>query len=481
MMDKTLIEQINAWTEAEEHDKVVGLLNNIPLKERDFESTGLLARAYNCMGEYEKGFNLLDSTRKEGAGDTNWNYRIGYALYFLGRYAESLAHFSKANELTPDDGDTLSFIRYCNARLPFRKRVDDFWQWFTANEVELARMVEARGKNTVDTDRIVGFVSAGTDLLSEDVHFNLGGDHEFTFSVEGNADLFYLYPYLISRMPEQFRDKWRFFPFNQGMDNSFSFCMYGVQVDMAEVRLAVTYQEDSNDFNISFYEENLCSLTEPQSYNAYYIMMEIMLGEGLSYQYIADVKRADAAVDGMITLPELRKHITGTLKAHGKEVYDNPQQVYSSYHFEPEDNEELRYDVVVGSTCFMPLISEYYQESTDLFDHLNQFGAQAAFLAFPFDAENEQERKALLDFRYQLEDRMESELLKPEGLGLLLGGSIGQGTCYIDLLLFDELAFIEKIIPFLEEYSQYRFYLSDFRQHCGLTRLFHATQEEEES
>lgn len=210
--------------------------------------------------------------------------------------------------------------------------------------------------------------------------------------------------------------------------------------------------EDINAFNIHFYEEQLCSLEEAQSYNAYYIMMEIMLGEGLSYQYIASVERADAPLENMIKLPELRAYITDTLKAHGKEIFDNPQQVYTSYRFEPQENEELRFDVMAGSSCFQPLVANYYNGSTELFDRLNGFGAQAVFIAFPYENKEEGDGKKVLDFRYELEDRLAAELLEPEGLGLLLGGAIGTGTCYIDLLLFDESAFMEKIVPFLKDY-----------------------------
>ena len=232
--------------------------------------------------------------------------------------------------------------------------------------------------------------------------------------------------------------------------------------------------------NIRFYEKDLCSLEEAQSYNAYYIMMEIMLGEGLSYQYIADVERADAPLEDSISLPALRTYIVDTLKAHDKEVFDNPQQVYTSYRFEPQENEELRFDVVAGSSCFQPLVANYYNGSTELFDQLNQFGAQAVFIAFPFENEKEGDAKKALDFRYELEDRLSEELLSPEGLGLLLGGAVGTGTCYIDLLLFDKPAFMEKIIPFLKDYPQYRFYLSDFRQDCDLYRLFEAEDDESE-
>lgn len=474
-MDNALKQQIDSWTEADEHDKIIELLEKIPSGDRDFETTGLLARAYNYNGQYEKALALLDATREEGTDNTNWHFRMGYAFYFLGKYKEALLHFKKADELTPEDEDTLDFIRHCHVRLPFRKRVDDFWQWFAANETELSRMVEKR--NEYDTDEVVKFVSQGTDLLSEDVHFNLGGNYEFTFSVEGHSDLFYLYPYLVSRLPEPFKEKWHFSPFNPGTDSTFSFGMYGVQVDMANIRVTVSYEEERNDFDILFYEQNLCSLPEAQSYNAFYIMMEIMLGEGVSYQYIADVKRADELSENMIPLPALRGYIRDTLESHNKKMYDNPREVYTSYRFEPEENEELRYDIVAGSTCFTPLLSQYYQDSTELFDHINRLGAQAVFLAFPFANENEGDGKKVLDFRYELEDRLEAELLKPEGLGLLLGGAIGQGTCYIDLLLFDQPAFIEKVFFLLKEYPQYRFYLSDFRQHGNILCLSLTDQE----
>lgn len=468
-MDNATLQQIDSWTDADEHDKVIQLLERIPSADRDFETIGLLARAYNYSDEYEKALDLLNSTRDEGIDDTNWNFRMGYALYFLGRYKDSLFHFNKANELTPNDEDTLSFIRYCNIRLPFRKRVDDFWQWFTENEVELSRMVRERSE--YDSEQVVQFVSEGTNLISDDAHFNLGGDYEFTFSIEGNTDLFYLYPYLISRLPEQFKDKWHFFPYNQGTDSTFSFMMYGVEVNMANVRVAVEYQEEQNNFDILYYEQGLCSLPENQSLNAYYIMMEIMLGEGLSYQYISNVERAEALSEDMIPLPELRKYIADTLKAHEKEVYENPREVYSVYNLEPEDNEELRYDVFTGSTCFEPLVAQYYNGNTELFDHISQFGAKAAFIAFHFGGEQEVDRKEILDFRYMLEDRMESELLQPEGLGMLLGGAMGIGICYIDLLLFDEATFVEKVIQLLQDYPQYSFYLSEYRREGQLYRL----------
>lgn len=474
-MDKELRQQIDRWTADDEDQKVIDLLERMPAADRGFEEVGLLARAYNYVGQYEKALDLLRTIQEEGEQDTNWNYRMGYALYYLERYKESLLHFTKAHELDPEDEDTVDFIRWCNTKIPFRSRVDDFWQWFVRNEAELSKMVEKRGE--CDPDEVLGIIEQGTNLIGEDVRFNIGGDYEFTFSVEGNSHLFYLYPYLISRMPEQLRGKWHFFPFNQGTDVPFDFQMYGAKINMAEVCVDVEYNEERNVFSISFYEQSLCALPETEAYNAFFIMMEIMLGEGISYHYIADVDRAERQSESMISLAELRRHIAETLNKHGKKVFENPQEVFSSYQLEPQENEELRYDVAVGSTCFSDLVARYYQNDTELFDSINRFGAQAVFLAFPCENGDAEQRKAILELRYALEDRIEKEVLKSEGLGLLLGGALGVCTGYMDFLLYDVDAFVEKIVPILHEYPQYSFYLSDFRQHCRLTRLTEAAEE----
>ena len=49
-MDETLRKQIDAWTETDEHGRIVDMLGQISPEERDSEATGLLARAYNNLG-----------------------------------------------------------------------------------------------------------------------------------------------------------------------------------------------------------------------------------------------------------------------------------------------------------------------------------------------------------------------------------------------------------------------------------------------
>lgn len=470
-MNDELTKQIAEWHEADKHQEIIDALEQIPEAERDYETTGLLARAYNNIGKYAKAAELLESVREEGEEDERWNFRMGYAQYGLDNYRDALRYFAKARELDPEDEDTLTLIRQCNLSMPLSRRVEAFWDWFVENEEKLSDMMHTKSKE--EAEAFTEFVGEGTGLLSENTHFNVGGDHEFTFSVEGWPDLFILYPYIISRMPESLKGKWKFFPFNQGMNGaSLAFKMYDTDVDMAKIKVNASYLEESNDFNIRYYDENLCALPEEKSNGIFHIILELTLGEGVSFKYIREIERVSSIEDGMITLSELRRHIEETLKSHNQEFFENPKDIYTTYQLSPKESDELRSDVIIGSTCLYSLVADYYNDSTDVFDHANSFGAQAMFLVFPNSIDGDDHQ--ILDFRHDLEDRITEELLESEHLGLITGGATGTTYSYIDLLVYDLPAFIRKIRPLLEEYPAYSFYISDFIRNGNVHRLTEA-------
>ena len=118
-------------------------------------------------------------------------------------------------------------------KLPLTHRVKLFWDWFEKNEKELSEMLCA---DVLDTpDDIPNFVREGTDLISENIDFDLTKDHEFIFKVNGCPDLFIIYPYIISLMPDKLKSKWKFFHFKQGNDSSFEFRMFDSRIDIREI------------------------------------------------------------------------------------------------------------------------------------------------------------------------------------------------------------------------------------------------------
>lgn len=469
-MNDELRKQIDEWHEADQHQEIIDALEKISAAELDFETVGLLARAYNNVGDYAKAIKLLVSVREEGEDDALWNFRMGYAEYYQDRSREALQYFNKAAELDPEDEDTRFFIRQCNMEMPFTKRVDEFWNWFVKNETKLSDLLHPTSE--AEADDFTEFVHEGTSLISENLYFNLGGDHEFTFSIEGWPDLFILYPYIISRMPESLKGKWKFFPFNQGTDHSFGFRMYGADIDTARIMVGVVYHEDKNRFSLTYYENNLNSLSKEESDNAMWIILEHILGEGISFKYVNEIAPAEDIEDNMIALPGLKGRMEEYVKAGGKEFFENPKDLYSGYSMTPRESEELRFDVIVGSTCLDAVVADYYNDSTEIFDHANSFGAQAMFIVFG-NVDCHDGRTAL-DFRHELEDRISAEILEPMNLGQVTGGATGTECCYIDLMIFNVQAFVNIVRPLLAQYPTHSFYISDFRRHAGISQLTEA-------
>ena len=470
-MNDELMKQIDEWHKAEKHQEIIDALEQIPEAERDFETTSLLARAYNNIEEYAKAAELLESVREEGAEDERWNFRMGYAQYFLNNYREALDYFSKARELNPEDEDTLSFIRQCNMALPLTRRVKEFWNWFVENEEKLSGMMNP--KSMEEADAFMEFISKGTNLISEDMHFNIGGDHEFTFSVEGWPDLFIIYPYIISCMPECLKGKWKFFPFNPGKVGSFAYRVHNTDVDMGKIMVKASYDEKRENFNIRYYDKNLCALPEENSDGNFHVILELVLGEGVSFKYVNGIERASGIEEGMIALSGLRQHIEETVKSHGHEFFENPKDVYTGYQLTPKESDELRFDVIVGSTCLDSIVADYYHGSTEIFDHADGFGVQALYMVF----QNGVGEDNILNFRHDLEDRITEEILEPGNLGVITGGATGTEYSYIDLFVYDLRTFVKKVIPLLDEYPEYSFYISDFIRNGRIHQLTEAASE----
>ena len=76
-MNDELMKQIDEWHKAEKHQEIIDALEQIPEAERDFETTSLLARAYNNIEEYAKPLNCLNPSGRKAlkmnGGISEWD------------------------------------------------------------------------------------------------------------------------------------------------------------------------------------------------------------------------------------------------------------------------------------------------------------------------------------------------------------------------------------------------------------------------
>ncbi|MDR2904771.1 MAG: suppressor of fused domain protein [Helicobacteraceae bacterium] len=442
------IEQLEKWHEDGKHQQIIDAVTAIPKDERDFELVKSLARAYTNMRKYSVAYDLLSAHKSEGIIDALWNWRMGLCLYETGKQAKAIPFLENAITLGDDNPETKNYLVLAKAfTTSFIKRTKMFWDWFGKNEKKLSEFAQNRKPSKEESDRSVEFIEQGVALLCENLRFNIGGDHEFTFAVGGRSELFFLLPYVIANMPREFRDKWTFFPCMQGTGGrnfSFGFNEDGVFVDAENVMVSATPSENGKFANLKFYVKDLESLEEEKRYSFFYIFMELTIGEALAHWRVGEVKWAGAKSDDMFPLTALEKWTLDNLCENGK--VPDPADAWFTYEREPDEHPRPRHDIIVGSASCAAILRGYYHNEDESFLTFAGFGAKPAFLYYNHGGE--QNQNVVLEERNALMDKLEAEILGERGsgreIGVLLGGAVGKKRAYIDLLLYDEQLFIEK-------------------------------------
>ena len=479
----SIIEEIKELHENDEHEKIIEIITAIPNEKRDAELFSLLARASNNVERYDEALDNLMYIREEGIDDALWNYRVGYAYFYKGDKENAEIYFKKSYDLNNEDTDAYSFYMLCSEDkddgINFEERVNRFWKWFEENEKVISDYIDQ--KSDMSSEEIIEFVSNGVGLISNNLQFNFGGNYEFTFTIEGKEYLFYLTPRIVAAMPEKLKSKWKFFPYMQKQDIADSnFRMYNKDLSFKEILVSVEYDENTNFFNLKFYNKKLNELEEDYAYNVFSIMLEHAVGENILKLYLlGDVEKADKKLDGMIELTKLYDFIMDTLKNKNKQIIADPVNNYTVYKWEPTDN-FFREDIFMGSTCYMELIDDYANYNVDAFINISKMGARAVYLAYEFsenednDFEDENINQKLFDEGNKITDELESimgEKGSGKEIGIVLGNAYGITGGYIDLLLYNQDEFIKRAEEVLKKYN-YKFMLFRFRQYSEIIKTF---------
>jgi len=113
---KELLEKIESLYEMGKHQEIIDLIEALPTEQLDTELIGELGRAYNNVGNYQKGLEILKSIENEEGNTALWNWRVGYSYFFLKDFISAKKCLLKAYELNPHDNTIcdLLIITYAN-------------------------------------------------------------------------------------------------------------------------------------------------------------------------------------------------------------------------------------------------------------------------------------------------------------------------------------------------------------------------------
>lgn len=95
--------QLDDWHNNHEYKKIIDAIESLPAYQQTSELIETLAVAYNNVGDIKslnKSIELLYSIETERSETAKWNYRLGYALYYLeDRDADALLYLEKSLSL----------------------------------------------------------------------------------------------------------------------------------------------------------------------------------------------------------------------------------------------------------------------------------------------------------------------------------------------------------------------------------------------
>ena len=463
--DMDILKQCQKWHEEDKHQKIVDALEAISAEERTPEMDMELARAYNNLADSSEpeGRKLLHQalelmqSHEEELGDTySWNFRMGYAYYYLDQEGRALRHFEKALELHPGDDPKLNtrqdmeeLIDSCKKgiSLPqfwecFRERTENCWETFAEMEAELRQMMDEDKDHTRGAELVAqmeGALNQAFDEISFEMGFN-GEKHELILTPEGDKVKLFELVYFQKHAPKEVLEHWNILVGRQPVQNIGLRTNDGWEISGDDVQIWLEEQGE-NSFAISAYCEKLLPMLREAEGRAWWMLTTLtdqVLGEIPHMRYIDSF---DVLEEPKAEPSFLLSQLPDKLREQGLELSTDPNaylESYLGYKMEPKQDPDAdwRLDVMAGSTCCVPLINGYLNADNDFMDDLHADGAVAGFFCYPLDTLREEEgSQKIFDFR----DKLEEVLTGGDGSEVLTltGGATGLYCGYVDFIAWD--------------------------------------------
>lgn len=466
----TLLEKCQKWHEAGQFPKIIEALEALGEDGRTPELASELARAYNNEADpntsegrlmLHRAIELLEP-HEEALGATYlWNFRLGYAYYYLDQEGRALSRFRRAHEAKPEDEDAKEFMEDCLKRVtlpffrvPFRERTQKAWTAFEGEEAEIRAMMDAdktheRGEEIVD--RIERILRLAFEDVSFEVGFN-GVKHELILTPEGNRMKLFELVYFRSHAPASVLRHWEITLGRRGTSDN-ELHAGGVRIGGEDVQAWL--EPDDDAFKLSVFCARLADLKAKEEGRAWWMLTTLtdqLLGEIPHMRWINDFELLDAprAVPGFLLsdLPDKLRELGKDLALDAETLLENSYVGYTREP-DPDPDADWRLDVIAGSTACPPLINGYMSADDEMMDALHSDDVTAGFIAFSLDGfTGENRTQRIFAFREALEAKLE-KACGPDVVRMV-GGATGVHFGYVDFMAWDLQPVLFEARAFLE-------------------------------
>ena len=491
----TLLEQCQCWHENEEYQKIIAELEALPAAERTPELDSELARAYNNAASvddrayFEKAIALLTPHADYFKGDHIWNFRMGYAYYYLDREDCALPHFEEALAALPGDADTEHMIESCRKMLslplvqrPFRIRVQEAWAAFAQAEAGLRALMDS------DEDcgeELIERCDAVLRIAFDDVSFELGkggAKYELILTPEGMRTKLFSLVYFARLAPASVREHW---DIHVGRTASLGFALRRGDCTVAMEDVTVWFAQEGAGIALTLYCEKLLPLLREDEDRTWWMLSTLVdqvLGEIASIRLIHDFDVLDAPrEEPSILLTDLPKALEEAGLSLSDDAEDYLEHSYLAYERDPDTSAETdwRLDVYTGSTRLPSLLSAYMENDATLVNMYHADGIAVGFIAYPLPEDLHGKSEEILDFRDTLMEAITETA--GEDAVVFLGGATGTGCGYLDFIAWDLRAVLDAAAHFLTETTLPWAAFHSFRRDANPIYLLDRTEEKNDA
>lgn len=340
---------------------------------------------------------------------------------------------------------------------PFRTRVQEGWEHFLKEEGKLRQLMDSKADSQVMMEQLTALLDPIFDKVSAEVGAH-GGKYDLVLTLEGDWQRLFPLTYFQKQAPKEVLERWNIFVGRQAQAQDMSeygINMGGDSVYAKDIRAWIRWTEQ--EAKVSIYCEKLVPLLKDREGAAYWIayaMLDYALGELAEMKYIGELEILEAPCEEpALMLEELLPHFMDKLSM-GRDELSDPQrycQLYTAYRMEPDKNAPgLHRDIFVGSSCFVPMLNEFWNGENRMIDAFHTDGIAAGYFCYPlagFSEENKGEQ--ILDFRENAAAQIES-LAGSDGF-VYTGGAAGADYGYLDFIAWDFKAVLDAAVSVFEK------------------------------
>lgn len=453
--------QIQIWRSLDDDESIIEALSALDVDDLTPQLVYEAGKAYCNLANGETrelmqiGLDLLSSVALQYDDNHDWNYRMGYANYWLDREGDAIPYFQKALELKPNDTTSQQLLDDCQKRIAlpafnqvFRERVESTWRDFLDQEASIRTMMKAgmanvkRGASDDSHDesvaeRMDAILSHALYNTSFEMGFD-GTDYELTLTCDaGPAEVFKL-KYFKDQAPKKVFDHWKI-NLGRQVDPEFTLEVEGTELTAEDILIWPEWQQDG--VIIKLYCETFDHLLKKdpdQAAWAFSVLLDHTLGEICALDLVNGFTVLETPMKNpgipLTNLPTALYRTGCSLSNDITRMTDIPSQ----YENEPEQDEraDWRLDIAEGVTNCPALLDEYYEGEDAIMNSFHNDGAVPAFICWPIEGvAGGDDPDALNSFS----EKLEAGILEQAGSSAvsMIGHATGVYAGYLDFIAWD--------------------------------------------